>query len=148
MTYQTDCTLPKELLEQIVAQGLDAVPEMIRTIINTAMQLERQEHLGAGPYERTLERRGYANGFKPKTVATRMGKITFSVPQVRDGNFYPQSLEEVVKRIDFSWEQGFLAPQDYVTKRSQLQQEMDSLRPVDYDDLMEAADLLEKFANY
>ncbi len=94
MTYQTDCTLPKELLEQIVAQGLDAVPEMVRTIINTAMQLERQEHLGAGPYERTLERRGYANGFKPKTVATRMGKITFSVPQVREGNFYPQSLEK------------------------------------------------------
>ena len=57
-------------------------------------------------------------------------------------------LEEVVKRIDFSWEQGFLAPQDYVTKRSQLQQEMDSLRPVDYDDLMEAADLLANFADY
>ncbi len=94
MTYQTNCTLSKELLEQIVAQGLDAVPEMIRTIINTAIQLERQEHLGAGPYERTLERRGYANGFKPKTVATRMGKITFSVPQVREGNFYPQSLEK------------------------------------------------------
>ncbi len=94
MTYQANCTLSKELLEQIVAQGLDAVPEMIRTIINTAMQLERQEHLGARPYERTLERRGYANGFKPKTVATRMGKITFSVPQVREGNFYPQSLEK------------------------------------------------------
>ena len=94
MTYQTNCTLSKELLEQIVAQGLDAVPEMIRTIINTAMQIERQEHLRAGPYERTLERRGYANGFKPKTVATRMGKITFSVPQVREGNFYPQSLEK------------------------------------------------------
>ena len=94
MTYQTDCTLPKELLEQIVEHGMDAVPEMIRTIINTAMRLERQEHLGAGPYERTVDRRGYANGFKPKTVATRMGKITFAVPQVRDGNFYPQSLEK------------------------------------------------------
>ena len=94
MTYQTDCTLPKELLEQIVEHGMNAVPEMIRTIINTAMRLERQEHLGAGPYERTMERRGYANGFKPKTIATRMGKITFAVPQVRDGNFYPQSLEK------------------------------------------------------
>ncbi len=35
-----------------------------------------------------------------------------------------------------------------MTKRSQLQQEMDSLRPVDYDDLMEAADLLKNFADY
>lgn len=94
MTYQTNCTLPKELLEQITEQGLDAVPEMIRIIINTAMQLERQAHLGAEPYERTLERLGYANGFKPKTVSTRMGQITFNVPQVRDSSFYPQSLEK------------------------------------------------------
>ena len=57
-------------------------------------------------------------------------------------------LEEVVKRIDFSWEQGFLSPQEYVAKRQELKQEMESLRPVDYDDLMEAADLLENFKTY
>jgi hypothetical protein len=57
-------------------------------------------------------------------------------------------IEEVVKRIDFSWEQGFLSPQDYVEKRGQFQKEMESLRPVDYDDLMEAADLLENFSVY
>lgn len=58
------------------------------------MQIERQKHLGAGPYERTVERQGHANGYKSKSVATRMGKITFDVPQVREGNFYPQSLEK------------------------------------------------------
>lgn len=94
MTYLTNCTLPEEWLEQIAQQGLEFVPDMIRTVINTAMQIERQKHLGAGPYERTAERQGYANGYKSKTVATRMGKITFDVPQVRDGNFYPQSLEK------------------------------------------------------
>lgn len=94
MTYQTNCTLPNELLEQIAEQGLEAVPDMIRTIINTAMLLERQAHLGAQPYERTSERRDYANGFKPKTVATRVGAITFDVPQVRESDFYPQSLEK------------------------------------------------------
>ena len=57
-------------------------------------------------------------------------------------------LEEVVKRIDFSWEQGFLSPQEYVAKRQELKQQMESLRPVDYDDLMEAADLLENFRTY
>jgi transposase-like protein len=94
MTYQADCTLPDELLEQIAEQGLEAVPELIRTIINTAMQLERQNHLGVGPYERSPERRDRANGYKSKTVATRMGKITFDVPQVRESNFYPQALEK------------------------------------------------------
>jgi transposase-like protein len=70
------------------------VPELIRTVINTAMQLERQNHLGAGPYERSPERRDRANGYKPKTVATRVGKITFDIPQVRESSFYPQALEK------------------------------------------------------
>jgi transposase-like protein len=94
MTYQTDCTLPDELLEQIADQGLDVLPELIRTVINTAMQIERQQFLNASPYERTAERRGHANGYKPKTVTTRAGQVTFDVPQVRDSGFYPQALEK------------------------------------------------------
>jgi len=94
MTYQTDCTLPEELLEQIAEQGLDVLPELIRTVINAAMQIERQSHLRAAPYERIGDRQGYANGYKPKTVTTRVGKITFDVPQVRESGFYPQALEK------------------------------------------------------
>jgi transposase-like protein len=94
MTYQPDCTLSPALLEQLAANGLDALPDLIRIMINTAMQIERQRHLGVGPYERSPERQGYANGYKPKTVTTRVGDITFAVPQVRDGSFYPQALEK------------------------------------------------------
>lgn len=94
MTYRSDCTLPDELLEQITEQGFDVLPGLIRTLINMAMQVERQSHLGVAPYERSQERQDYANGYKPKTVATRVGKITFDVPQVRESNFYPQSLEQ------------------------------------------------------
>ena len=94
MTSQDDFTVPTELLHQVAQQGLDYLPELIRTLVNNAMQLERQKHLGAAPYERTPERSGYANGYKPKTVATRMGEITFEVPQVRDSSFYPDALEK------------------------------------------------------
>ena len=94
MTYENDCTLPEELLEQIAQQGLEALPDLIQTVINRAMQIERQKHLGVGPYERSAARQGHANGYKPKTVATRVGKITFDVPQVREGGFYPQALEK------------------------------------------------------
>lgn len=94
MTYQNDCTLPTELLEQIAEQGLAVLPELIATVVNSAMQLERQRYLGAAPYERSEGRRGQANGYKPKTIATRVGKITFDVPQVREGSFYPQALEK------------------------------------------------------
>ena len=41
MTYEPDCTLPEEFLEPILEHGLDALPELIRTIINAAMELER-----------------------------------------------------------------------------------------------------------
>src|SRR5690606_12948758 len=94
MTSELDCTLPEEFLEPIVEHGLEALPELIRTVVNAAMELERQRHLAATPYERTEKRRGYANGYKQKTVATRLGKITFDVPQVREGGFYPSALEK------------------------------------------------------
>ncbi len=94
MTHQPDCTLSDNLVEVLADQGLDALPELIRIIINAAMQAERQSYLHAAPYERTPERRGYANGFKPKTVTTRVGQVTFAVPQTRDGSFYPQALEK------------------------------------------------------
>ena len=94
MTYREDFTLPAELLEQVQEQGLDVLPELIRVIINTAMQAERTEHLKAAPYQHNLERNGHANGFKPKTMRTRVGEITFAIPQVREGGFYPQALEK------------------------------------------------------
>ena len=94
MTYPSNCTLPAELLEQISEQGFDYLPELIRVIVNTAMQAERQQYLGASPYQHSAERTGQANGFKPKTVKTRLGAITFDVPQVREGGFYPGALEK------------------------------------------------------
>jgi putative transposase len=94
MTYQADFTLPDELLKQIAANGFDRLPELIRIVVNAAMQAERQQYLGAAPYQRTPERQDQANGYKPKTVRTRLGEITFDVPQVRASGFYPDALEK------------------------------------------------------
>jgi len=94
MAYQNDFTLPEEIVEQIAANGMDYLPELIRTMINTAMQIERQRYLKAGLYERSEDRQGHANGYKDKTVRTRVGEITFAVPQVREGGFYPEALEK------------------------------------------------------
>ena len=94
MIYKNDCTLPKEYLEQLTEEGLESLPEMIRALVNQAMQIERDMHLNAKPYERSHGRLGHANGYKPKTVKTRVGKVTFDIPQVREGGFYPQALEK------------------------------------------------------
>jgi len=94
MIYKNNCTLPAEYLEQLTEQGFDGLPDLVRVIVNEAMCIERENYLGAKPYERTPERQGHANGFKPKTVKTRIGEVTFDIPQVRDGGFYPRSLEK------------------------------------------------------
>ena len=94
MTYQNDSTLSAPLLEQLTTQGLDALPDLFRVLLNAAMQIERQKHIGAASYERTEQRTGHANGYKDKTLATRIGQITVAVPQVREGGFYPKSLEK------------------------------------------------------
>jgi putative transposase len=90
MTHQDDYTLPPDLAEK----GLETAPELLRILINQAMQVERAKYLNAGQYERTEDRKGHANGYKPKTVRTRVGEITFAVPQVREGGFYPSALEK------------------------------------------------------
>jgi putative transposase len=94
MTHQADYNPSEKVLEQLAQHGWGAIPEMIRILVNQAMQEERAHYLQAGEYERTEERRGYANGYKPKTVKTRVGDITFAVPQVREGGFYPSALEK------------------------------------------------------
>lgn len=58
------------------------------------MQVERQRYLWADHYERSEERRGQANRFKDNMVKTRVGEITFTIPQVREGRYYSEALEK------------------------------------------------------
>jgi putative transposase len=81
-------------VELLKDNGFDALAEAVTVLLNTAMVAERSEYLGARPYERSDSRRGYANGFKGKTVKTRLGELPLRVPQTRDCEFYPQSLEK------------------------------------------------------
>jgi len=94
MTHQNDYSLSPSIVEEIARLGLDGFPEMVKVLLNTAMQAERSKYLQAGEYERTEDRKGHANGYKPKTVRTRLGEITFAIPQVREGGFYPAALEK------------------------------------------------------
>ena len=97
MIYKSDCTLTKEYLEQLAEQGLEGLPDLVRVLVNQAMQIERENYLHAKPYERSEDRQGHANGYKPKTVKTRVGEVTFNIPQVREGGFYPNSLEKGIR---------------------------------------------------
>ena len=78
MTYQDNFPHPPEIMDQIAEQGLDTLPELIRTVVNMAMKVERQRYLKANPYQRSEDRHGHANGYKDKAVKTRLGEITFT----------------------------------------------------------------------
>jgi transposase-like protein len=73
--------------------GFEGMANAIQILFNEALRIERTEYIGAEPYERTDQRRSYANGFKAKSVNSRLGKLELKVPQTRDGDFYPSALE-------------------------------------------------------
>lgn len=66
----------------------DVLKAMIRVVMRELMQEEVEQHLGAEPYERSSSRTGHRNGYKPRTLNTRVGKLEFEVPQVRGTDPY------------------------------------------------------------
>ena len=95
LTNQIDSDLLNTVLQLLTSEGSSGFAEGLRLLVNEAMLQERATVLQARPYERSDDRLGRANGFKPKTLATRVGPIQFRIPQVRDGvDFYPSALEK------------------------------------------------------
>ena len=97
MTRLEHRTALEDIVELVAQHGLDGMASAFAVMLNIAMKLEREQVLGAAAYERSDERRGYANGFKPKTIATRAGAMTVAVPQTRGVPFYPSALEKGVR---------------------------------------------------
>jgi putative transposase len=100
MTHLLETNLPHELLQLLSESesGQSPLAAALRLLLNEAMKVEREAVLGAKPYQRAQTRTGYANGFKPKTLHTRLGPLELAVPQVRgDVEFYPSTLERGVR---------------------------------------------------
>ncbi len=98
MTQHKEDTTIRTVFEIINAGGMESIGEAISILINEAMKTERSSVLNAQPWERTEDRSGYANGFKNKSVASRLGNLNLNVPQVRGGvEFYPSALEKGIR---------------------------------------------------
>ncbi len=65
--------------------------DFLRTLVERTLQgvleAEMTAHVGAEPYERSVNRTGHRNGYKPRTLHTRVGTLTLVVPQDREGTF-------------------------------------------------------------
>jgi len=93
MPDRLENTLLKEIVEALT-QDPNGMKTLLEQIYNVAMRLERSHAIGAMPYQRSAERVAYANGYKDKTLQTRMGGLELKVPKVRGIEFYPQALEK------------------------------------------------------
>ena len=95
MTHEIESTTMDRILQPLIDNGFDGIGDAVQVLLNSAMLIEREKALGAGAYERSDSRDGYANGFKPRSLKTRVGKLELSVPQVRGSSapFYPSVLE-------------------------------------------------------
>jgi len=56
-------------------------------VVQQILEAEMSEHIGAAPYERAEKRKGHRNGYKPRTLRTRVGTLNLLVPQDREGTF-------------------------------------------------------------
>ena len=84
----------RTILEHLISDGAKNLAPTIEMLLNEAMKFEREAALNAGPYERSTERKGYANGFKEREYASRLGSLRIQIPQVRGLSFYPKCLEK------------------------------------------------------
>lgn len=81
-----------ELLQEVFTGDGQKLRQLLGILVRAAMEDEVAEHLGADHHERTPRRRGYRNGNKPRRVKTRVGELSFQVPQVRNCEPYNPSM--------------------------------------------------------
>jgi len=82
-----------EWMQGVVGSQEDLLGRILELGLQALMEAERDEHVGAQPFERSGVRRTHRNGYKPRTLVTRVGTLELRVPQTRDGKFYPSMLE-------------------------------------------------------
>ena len=71
----------------------DFLREAVRVFFHELMNAEVQAQIGAGPYERSVDRTSQRNGYRNRTWDTRAGTIDLAIPKLRTGSYFPTWLE-------------------------------------------------------
>jgi len=102
MNEQNHDNLSEHLIKILLNDGLsNGLVTIAQSLMNAAMLIEREQHLGVAPHQRSSERDGYANGFKPRNFQTSFGNLDLAIPQVRDSSeIFRTSLLEKGSRSD------------------------------------------------
>ena len=92
MTPDPEQRLPRELLKELIEEAATRFEECWRNC-STAMQMEREEFLGARRWGGASSVETTPTGTRPRRCQLEWGQLQIRIPQVRHLDFYPRSLE-------------------------------------------------------
>jgi putative transposase len=89
----TDERLPLIELLQKAGDG-DFLRSVAEAVLQLLMEADVEGVIGAARHERTAERQTYRNGFRDRTLDTRLGTLQLRIPKLRTGpSYFPPFLE-------------------------------------------------------
>jgi len=91
--------IPTELLRDYLIDQETGLKELLTWFLNLVMQLEALQQTGAAPYQRIDGRKAHRNGYKKRSLKTRVGEITLDKPQLRETSFETKVFDRY-SRID------------------------------------------------
>src|ERR1700719_4537768 len=80
-----------ELLEK--ASDGDFLRAVAEAVLQLLMESDVEGMIGAGRYERSGERTTWRNGYRDRTLDTRLGSLQWRIPKLRQGSYFPPFLE-------------------------------------------------------
>jgi putative transposase len=84
-------------MEYLAKIGVDLDSDFLsqgtQLLAQLAIELEAEQQIGAGRYERNPQRKTYRNGHRERVWETRVGEIPLRIPKLREGNYFPSLLE-------------------------------------------------------
>ena len=86
--------------KHLEAEDNDLLREMVRSFAERLMAAEVEVLCNAGYGEVSPERTNSRNGYRPRTLDTRVGTIDLAVPRLREGSYYPGWLLEPRRRAE------------------------------------------------
>jgi len=90
---KSNLTLTREQEQTPLIDSKDFIKGIVQTTLQEILEAEMTEFIGAERHERTDERTGFRNGYKPRTLILKVGCIELRMPQARDGCFHTELFE-------------------------------------------------------
>src|ERR1700722_5222120 len=88
----TEDRLPLNELLQKAGDG-DFLRAVAESVLQLLMEADVEGLIGAGRHERASDRLNWRNGYRDRTLDTRLGSLNLKIPKLRAGSYFPPFLE-------------------------------------------------------